>query len=222
MLSGNSGEHSPLDEVDEALEPDLGFKTAWWQDYRNQSALLDSFWAHVKEDLSLVFFYAKQIPLVDDLPGRRFLVGVGRVRSVGPLTEYLYDGAPQGKLRSILWERMMGHSIRPGFEDGFILPYHEALEKSHDGEAFDPADGGCSSTAGSVHRILLRNRACERRCRDRSAAVNAERPIKSAELFDADIRKQEAWIDNELGRLCKNVERSPAWALSLRVRCPVG
>ena len=25
--------------------------------------------------------------------------------------------------------------------------------------------------------------------------------LKSAELFDADIRKQEAWIDNELGRL---------------------
>ena len=85
------------------------------------------------------------------MPGRRFLLGVGRVKSVGPLTEYRYDGSPDGKLRSILWERMMGHSIRPGFEDGFILPYHEALEKSHDGGAFDPAEVTCSSTTGPVY-----------------------------------------------------------------------
>ena len=103
--------HYPLDEVSEDIEPtdtDLGFTTNWWQDYRNQTALLESFWAHVKPDASLVFFYAKQTPLVDDMPGRRSLVGVGRVRSVGPLTEYRYNGSPAGKLRSILWERMMG------------------------------------------------------------------------------------------------------------------
>ena len=39
----------------------------------------------------------------------------------------------------MLWERMVGHSIRPDFADGFLLPYHEALERSQDGEAFDPA-----------------------------------------------------------------------------------
>ena len=194
-------EHSLLDEVDEGLEPDLGFRSAWWQDYRNQTTLLDSFWRHVKEETSLVFFYAKQIPLVDDMPGRRFLVGVGRVRSVGSLTEYLYDGSPHGKLRSILWERMMGHSIRPGFQDGFLLPYHEALEKSRDGEAFDPAevvalappDRFTEFSYGTEH--LGDDAAIEALLSMRTAL------LKCAELFGADVRKQEAWIDNELDRL---------------------
>ena len=90
---GELREHSPLDEVDEVLEPRLDFRTNWWQDHRNQRTLLEAFWGHVKEETSLVFFYAKQIPLVDDMPGRRFLLGVGRVKSVGPLTEYRYDGS---------------------------------------------------------------------------------------------------------------------------------
>ena len=198
---GELREHSPLDEVDEGLEPRLDFRTNWWQDHRNQRTLLESFWGHVKEETSLVFFYAKQIPLVDDMPGRRFLLGVGRVKSVGPLTEYRYDGSPDGKLRSILWERMMGHSIRPGFEDGFILPYHEALEKSHDGGAFDPAevialappDRFTEFSYGTEH--VGDDAAIEALLSMRNAL------LKSAELFDADIRKQEAWIDNELGRL---------------------
>ena len=200
-------EHSPLDEVDEGLEPNLGFRTAWWQDYRNQTALLDSFWGHVEADTSLVFFYAKQIPLVDDIPGRRFLVGVGRVTSVGPLTEYLYDGSPHGKPRSILWERMIGHSIRPGFQDGFLLPYHEALEKSRDGAAFDsadvvalaPPDRFTEFSYGTEH--VGDDAAIEALLSMRTAL------LKSAELFGADIRKQEAWIDSELGRLWQ--ERGP-------------
>ena len=40
--------HYPLDELDERIEPDLGFSTAWWQHYQNQIAVLDTFWAHIK------------------------------------------------------------------------------------------------------------------------------------------------------------------------------
>ena len=198
---GELREHTPLDEVDEGLEPRLDFQTAWWQDHRNQRALLETFWGHVKEETSLVFFYAKQIPLVDDMPGRRFLLGVGRVKSIGQLTEYRYDGSPEGKLRSILWERMMGHSIRPEFEDGFILPYHKALEKSRDGEAFDPAE---VVALAPPDRFIEFSYGTEHVGDD--AAIEALLSIraallKSAELFGADIRKQEAWIDSELGRL---------------------
>ena len=194
-------EYAPLDEVDEGHEPRLDFQTAWWQDHRNQRALLETFWGHVKEETSLVFFYAKQIPLVDDMPGRRFLLGVGRVKSIGQLTEYRYDGSPEGKLRSILWERMMGHSIRPEFEDGFILPYHEALEKSRDGEAFDPAEVVALAPAD---RFIEFSYGTEHVGDD--AAIEALLSIraallKSAELFGAKIQKQEAWIDRELGRL---------------------
>jgi len=75
----------PLEQVDLRLEPDLGFKTNWIQDHRNQTAMSETFWAHVQPEGSLVFFYAKQVPLVDDMPGRRVLVGVGRVKSKGPI-----------------------------------------------------------------------------------------------------------------------------------------
>ena len=77
---------------------------------------------------------------MEDMPGRRILVGVGRVNSIGPLTEYNYAGPVEGKLRSMIWERMVGHSIRPDLSDGFLMPYHEALEKSQAGDDFDPAE----------------------------------------------------------------------------------
>ena len=127
-LNGSGGsrlrEHYPLDDVSEEFEPNLDFNTNWWQDYRNHTAILETFWAHIKEEVSLVFFYAKQVPLVEDMAGRRILVGVGRVKSIGSLTEYEYDGPNEGKLRSLLWERMIGHSIRPNFADGlsYALP----------------------------------------------------------------------------------------------------
>lgn len=132
----------PLQDVSEAHEPSeetLGFKTNWLQDHRNHRALLDCFWNHVRPEESLVFFYAKQVPLVEDI-GRRVIVGVGRVKNIGNLTEYEYDGSPGDKIRSLLWERMVVHSIRHDFSDGFLMPYHEALEKSKDGQAFDPAE----------------------------------------------------------------------------------
>ena len=129
--------------------------------------------------------------------------------SVGPLTEYLYDGSPNGKLRSILWERMMGHSIRPGFQDGFLLPYHEALEKSRGGAAFDPAD---VVALAPPDRFTEFSYGTEHVGDD--AAIEALLSMrtalsKSAELFGANIRKQEAWIENELGRLWQKREPFP-------------
>ena len=78
--------------------------------------------------------------LTATVQGRRVLIGAGRVLKLGPLTEYEYDGSPQDKIRSLLWERMVIHSVRPGFKDGFLLPYQEALAKSDEGRAFDPAE----------------------------------------------------------------------------------
>lgn len=196
----------PLDEVNEALEPDLGFRTPWWQHYRNQTALLDTFCAHIKKDNSLIFFYAKQVPLVDDAPGRRILVGVGRVTSIGSLTEYQYDGSPAGKLRSMLWERMVGHSIRPDSDDGFLMPYHEALARSTEG-GFDPAEVVAFTPED---RFTEFSYATEHVSDDAAIeALLAMRAalLKATELFAADTRKQEEWIDRELGRLWR--QRGP-------------
>ncbi len=133
-------EQFPLQDVSQNYEPSkevLQFDTNWLQDHRNHRALLDCFWNHVRLEESLVFFYAKQVPLVEDT-GRRIIVGVGRVKSIGKFTEYEYRGSPGNKLRSLLWECMVVHSIRPDQSDGFIMPYHEALEKCDDGLRIRP------------------------------------------------------------------------------------
>ncbi len=192
----------PLSDVDETHEPELKFNTHWIQDHRNHRALLDCFWNHVKPEESLVFFYAKQVPLVEDT-GRRVLVGVGRVLKVGPLTEYDYDGSTKGRIRSMLWERMVVHSIRPEFKDGFLLPYHEALAKSDDGRAFDPAE---VVAFAPEDRFTEFSYATEHVGHD--AAIDAllacrASLLRSTELFHIKTAAQERWIDQQLGRLWK-------------------
>ena len=122
-------------DVDPTREPDLGFKTEWVQDKRNQLALLDCFFGHLKPERSLCFFYAKEVPFVED--SRRVIVGVAWVKHIGEPVEYLYSRP--GKLQSILWERMIQHSIRPGFKDGFLMPYYDLIEHANKNEDFDPA-----------------------------------------------------------------------------------
>lgn len=98
----------------------------WIQDHRNQLALLDSFFSALRSRESLVFLYAKDLPLIEQRePGGRYLIGVGFVEGVDPVKEWEY--LHEGELRSVMWERGVGHSIRPGNLDGFLLPYHALL-----------------------------------------------------------------------------------------------
>ena len=189
-------------QVELSNEPRLKFESHWIQDHRNHRALLDCFWRHVEPEDSLVFFYAKQVPLVEDT-GRRVLVGAGRVLKLGPLTEYEYDGSPHGKIRSLLWERMVIHSVRSGFKDGFLLPYQEALAKSDEGRAFDPAE---VVAFAPEDRFTEFSYATEHVGHDAAiAALLACRAalLRSAELFNVATATQEAWIDQQLGRLWK-------------------
>lgn len=111
-------------------EPDIrnhqgkSVETDWVQERDNQLALLDTFFSALRPEESLCFFYAKRTPLSEQ--SRRVIVGVGRVLSVGDATEYAYNG-DDPPLRCVLWERNVGHSIRPGFAEGFLFPYQEAL-----------------------------------------------------------------------------------------------
>ena len=113
--------------LEEAADQALGFSSAdsdWVQDYRNQLRLLDSFFSAIEPRKSLVFLYAKDIPLVEQPePGERFLIGVGFVDEVRPAVEWEYT--EPGPLRSFMWERGVLHSIRPTFTDGFLLPYQQ-------------------------------------------------------------------------------------------------
>src|SRR4051812_8666812 len=108
------------DEAEEAVHNALGFKTSWIQEQRNQALLLDTFFSTVRRQESLVFFYAKRTPLAD-APGRA-IVGVGLATDIRPPVEYEYTS--KGRLRSMVWERVITHSIRPVGGAGFLLPYH--------------------------------------------------------------------------------------------------
>ncbi len=114
----------------------MGFDSAWVQNVDNQRRLLDGFFSGVQPESSLAFFYAKEVPFVED--PRRVLVGVGRVTSVGKNIEYEYTEA--GSSRSLIWERPVGHSIRPALADGLLLPYHAAVARAHEDPDFDPAE----------------------------------------------------------------------------------
>ena len=208
----------PLEDVSQDHEPELGFETNWVQDYSNHTALLDCFWKHVRLEESLVFFYAKQVPLVEDT-GRRVLIGVGRVKKLGPLTEYNYDGSPDAKLRSMLWERMVTHSIRPDFADGFLMPYQEALEKSDEGRAFDPAEVVAFAPEDRFQEFSF---ATEHVGND--AAISALLSLRDAlhrcsESFGYNAAAHERWIDKELGRLWR--KRGPFPGLG-PVLCAMG
>ena len=118
-------------------EPDLKFDTAWVQERDNQLVLLDTFFGAIRPKESLCFFYAKRTPLSEQ--SRRVIVGVGRVLSVGQPTEYAYN-VKSPPVRCMLWERNVGHSIRPGYMDGFLFPYQEALSLARDAEGLDPEE----------------------------------------------------------------------------------
>ena len=106
-------------------EPDLGFDTAWIQERSNQLVMLDTFFEAVRCEESLCFFYAKDTPL--SASASRVIVGVGLVREVDAHVEYRYS-TRNPPHRSVLWERNVEHSIRPGFKEGFLFPYQELFD----------------------------------------------------------------------------------------------
>lgn len=116
------------DSADFKIRPNSERRTAWVQDHRNQIALLDTFFSAVRPDSSLVFLYAKDVPIEDESdPAARVLVGVGRVIHVDAPVEWEFTGK-HVPLRSYLWERGVHHSVRPTLQDGFLLPYQELID----------------------------------------------------------------------------------------------
>ncbi len=120
-------------ELEARAQELMGFKTSWVQDRHNQLVFLDTFFSAVEPQKSLCFLYAKRTPLTDD--PRRVLIGAGLVTGRLEPIEYRYDSP--GELRSVLWERVVRHSIRPGSGEGFLLPYRELVALAADDPALD-------------------------------------------------------------------------------------
>lgn len=110
-------------EYEDDVETQTGRKTQWVQHGVNQGILLNTFFSAIRPQQSLFFVYAKETPLSED--PRRVLLGVGRISNVGKVVPYAQDDNTFG---SMLWERVIGHSIRPDRSDGFLMPYHQLIE----------------------------------------------------------------------------------------------
>ena len=121
-------------ELEARVDDLMGYETNWIQEKENQLSLLDTFFSAIQPEKSLVFFYAKRTPLVDD--ASRVLIGVGWVTHVGKPIEYNYEG--DGDLRSVIWERNIQHSVKPDLKEGVLLPYHQVLEYLDEHPEEDP------------------------------------------------------------------------------------
>lgn len=117
----------------EEREPDLSFQTNWVQDATNQREIFHVFYQDVKVNESLIIPYTKQVPFIDD--SKRVVMGIGFVTSITEPPEHNHTG--EGKLRSILWETMVGHSIRDDRKNGFLMPYREMMKYAEENPEFD-------------------------------------------------------------------------------------
>lgn len=173
-------------------------KKTWVQERDNQLALLDTFFGALRPKESLCFFYAKRTPLSEQ--SRRVIVGVGRVRGIGEATEYATH--ENGPLRCVLWERNVLHSVRPGYRDGFLFPYQEALAlAAQDGVdpeefvAFAPDEHFDAYSYGSEH--LTHDGAVA------SLVTCAAALHRVKKRIDGPWDQALGWIDTQLNRLWK-------------------
>lgn len=80
--------------------PDWLYDRPRIQGHRNQQGLLDAFFSAIQPKESLVFFYVKRTPLLDD--DQWIIVGAAKVTSVGDLREWDYEsGVTSGPLQPI-------------------------------------------------------------------------------------------------------------------------
>jgi len=193
-----------LDWVPER-EPDIRDKsgseidTAWLQERDNQLALLDTFFGALREEESLCFFYAKRTPLSEQ--SRRLIVGIGRVLSIGGATEYAYS-VKNPPLRSVLWERNIGHSVRPGFEDGFLFPYQEALALA-EREGIDPEEFVAFAPDEHFNAYSYTSEHLTHDGAVASLVASAAALHRIRGRIEGPWDRVLAWIDTELNRLWK-------------------
>lgn len=134
LMHGNMENFSNLFEldVDKEREPTLNYETNWIHEGQNQKALLDAFAGHLRTEDSLCLFYAKHVPFVEGTG--RILVGAGRIKDIGALTEYNLNATG---MHGMIWERPVQHSIRPKGKDGFLMPYYQMLRLAEQDASLD-------------------------------------------------------------------------------------
>lgn len=196
---------------DAAREPVLDFnkgkgedgedKDGLWVNAReNQLCLLDTFFSAVQPDTSLCFFYAKRTPLAPD-DNRRVVVAVGYVTALGESVEYDNDNDDETRLRAVTFERNVFHSIRPGFANGFVLPYQAVLAAAEKDPAIDPMS--CAAFVPDEDRMQF-SYVTEHVSHDAAIAALlacAGALQRTKGVVTGDWEPVLGWIDSQLNRL---------------------
>ena len=181
-------------------------RTSWIQDFENQKSLLDAFATPLVEDESLVIFYATRTPLCDD--ERRVILGAALLKKKHQLKEYPYSKDIEGRLRTMVWERPIQHSLRPmlngvGMTGGIVMPYHAVLSELERNPnlnpdefiAFVPDDTRAQFSYGSEH--VSHGAAA-------TALLSARAALERiAEVLNGSWERYIKWIDERLSRLWK-------------------
>ena len=188
----------------EPVEPEWLKRTSWIQSSSNQEVLLNTFGASLKEEESLVFFYATRTPLLDD--ERRVILGAALLHKKHDIVEYKYKQGSSSPLKAMVWERPIQHTLRPlrgkaGFVGGFVMPYQAVLAASEERSetdikdliAFAPEDARVQFSYGSEH--VTSGIAA-------ATLISARRALeKTADVLDGPWKRYIAWIDNRLSLL---------------------
>ncbi len=202
------------DEAEDRARETMGFRSNWIQDVGNQKRMLDAFFSAVEPKRSLAFFYAKAVPHTERRG--RVLVGVGWVTGCGEGVEYDYQCNPEGMSRSLIWERVVRHSIRPDRPaGGFLLPYHNALARAGEDPNFDPEAVVVFAPDDAFDQFSY---ASEHVSHDQAIASllaiikGLERAANSLDIsYDAEI----AWAQERLGELWKQRGAFPGLGAAL-------
>jgi ATP-dependent exoDNAse (exonuclease V) alpha subunit len=218
MLTGGAAEQVERlelpfdDEAERAVHEEMRFDTSWVQVKKNQLLMLDTFFSAVTPEESLCFLYAKDTPLATD--PRRVIVGVGRVKSVAAPVEYKYR--EQGSHTAVLWDRIVQHSIRPGFADGFLFPYQEAVKLAEADPSIDLASlvAFAPEECWSQFSYATEHVSHDGAVASLLACVEALRRI--GEVVPGPWAQQIAWIDTELNRIWKLRGPFPGFGSALR------
>ncbi len=205
MLKENArGKTSLFDlNYDETKEPQLDWASNggdhWVQEIGNQKALLNCFFEHLQEETSLVFFYAKQVPFVEE--SGRVLVGVGKINKIIP--SEAYEGS-NSRFGAAYWEHMILHSICKDEKNGFLLPYHDAITYQQETPSFDveelavivPNDKRFEFSYGTEH---VSNDSAIR------VLLDCIKSLEKAEEFGIGENHQSSiqWIHDEIAQLEK-------------------
>ena len=183
---------------DPKKEPKLNFKNTWVQQIDNQKLMLDTFINPIRPNHSLVFIYAKNIPFVDS--PSRVLIGVGNISEIGELTEYTYDDKLPISFRSTLWERPVYHTIREGFDNGFLLPYQELFKLAEKDDSLNIQD--YIAFAPTFEEFSFGSEWVSNDTAIESLLILHEKLRKfQSFLPEKNFEKQLKWIDNEISRI---------------------